>query len=598
MPGAAAIRWEDFRAHSGPEQEPELIWMRARIDNRAELLADLTLPAKTPDDALLIALYRKFAEQCADHILGDFAFCISDPARGHIYCARDIMGCQPLYYSANATGFFIAEHIADLLKFEEVSQAEDAAFIAAFLSYNFAHSERTCFAEVRKLPPAHFAIIREGALSLTRYWDPATIEPRKWQSHEECLGEFRALVRQAIADRLPAEGPVGVHVSGGLDSSTIGILTAEIMAEQGRPAPLALTWYPAPRADMSAVEAEEYERLGAACGAMGVSPLYTEQSADNVLQILSWDHRIKPICNASYNEALSLAQAKDRGVRVILSGFGGDEAATFDGRGYTYELAQTGKWRTLSDFARISGKGVIPFILSQLVRGLAHRFLSDDRLREVEYGMPRGRARQIAKLALLLLPKAWRQRGGDPAEDNDLPYLNPALAEQVEPLPRMPMVRYTTSFQARCNLLSSPALLVRIEPWHTQSADYGISYAYPLLDRRILEFVLALPGSVFRNPEWKRLFFRQAMEKTLPPEVCWRHVKADPARSTPLIEAMIEAYGIVGQRYRDGCPPPDRARYIDLDRLLKDIKRAAQDRLSGYGNMFNAFTLLGGGEDR
>lgn len=581
----AAIPWTEL--DKGSPEPARVLFSRTRIDNLSDLSEYLGLPRNVDDNTLLLALYARDGEQCADRILGDFAFAIVDYARAGVYCARDIMGCQPLYFCANDTGLFIGERIDDVLAFDEVSDREDEPFIAAFLSYSFAHFERTALAEVRKVPPAHFGFARKARIAFTRYWHPGQIMQRDWPSHEQCLEEFRAIIRQAIIDRLPESGPVGVHVSGGLDCSAIAILTAQICAEQGREPPLALTWYPPPESSMEAVKAEEYERVQAVCDAIGVQPHYTEPSPEHVLSILRRDHRTRPICNATYNEQLSLRQAKYRGAKVVFSGFGGDEAASFDGRGYTHELAMAGNWRELRKFAISSNQSTARYAFGQLVLALATRFLSDHVLNYVIYELARGRWRTKLRFA---------QRADSKASDDEArPYLSPKASQNIEKLPPIPVVRYKSANATMANLLTWPGLVVRIEPWHQQAREFGIRHSYPLLDRRVIEFALSLPGSAFRDPQWKRLFFRQAMEPYLPSEVCWRHVKSDPARIDPLLVALKAAFATIGRDYRGSNTWPDRARYVDMERLLPDLEMEALDSRTRWGKLISAMEFIGAG---
>lgn len=592
----ASLFWTELR--SDKSRHTRLLFAKTRIDNRASLRSALDLPEVATDDELLLLLYHRFGAACADHLLGDFAFAIWDENRGRVFAARDIMGCQPVYFSRNDKGFFIAERIEQLVENEEVSKREDEAFIAATVSYGYAHFERTGFAEIRKIPPGHFLLADENSITIESYWRPEQVPQRNWHSHEQCLEEFRSLLRRAVADRIPEEGRVGVHVSGGLDCSSIALLASEALRASAKPLPVALTWYPEPKPGIGQVEQEEYERLEAVCSALGVEPVYTEQTPDNVLAVLDRDNRVRPICNATYNEIPVFAEARRRGVTVIMSGFGGDEAASFDGRGYLEQLAVTGRWGTLAKIAKSLGRSRFRYCLSKLAQGLMHGFAPDAALRSFLHNRSVPQTSAFEALLLAFVPSGflfWRkpseERDRDISEARD--YLNPELAEANIALPPIPIVRYSDTRAARCNLLRWPALMTRIESIEPDAADYGIRHVFPLMDRRIVEFALSLPPHVFQDENWKRLIFRQAMEPILPEEVCWRHAKSDPARQEPLVDAMMQAFASIGQRLQRTGVYPETAKYLDMPRLLQNLNDPALKSRSRKGRLIGAMELLG-----
>ncbi len=593
---SASFSWANSRLDK--DKRPRILFARARIDNRSSLLADLRLADITTDNELILKLYQSFGDECADRLLGDFAFAIWDPARGKIFAARDVMGCQPIYFSNNAKGFFVAERIEHLIEHDAVAKSDDEAFIAATLSYGYAHFERTGFAEIRKIPPGCFLLADENSLTLKNYWQPEQVRQRDWPSHEHCINEFRSLLRQAIADRIPVEGRIGVHVSGGLDCSSIALIAADVLEEESMPRPIAFTWYPEPGADLGEAELEEYERLHAVCNALDVDPVYTDQTPENVVNVLDRDNRIRPICNASYNERPVLAEAQKRGVKVIMSGFGGDEAASFDGRGYLEQLAVTGRWSKLSGFAQFQGRSKLRFVLSKLVHGLLFRFAPDTVLRSYQHNLSAPETSAYKALLFAIIPERlmfWRKPTEFQEQDASEveAYLHPKLVKAGVALPPIPIVRYSNTRTALCNLLRWPALMTRIEAMEPDAADHGIRYVYPLMDRRIVEFTLSLPPHVFQDANWKRLFFRQVMEPVLPKEVCWRHVKSDPARADPLIDAMMDAFVSIGKHLKQSGDYPETAKYLDVPRLLRDLDKNALNTRSRMGRIISAMEFLG-----
>lgn len=591
--------WKHSGHRSPVSSKPQLVFCEARVDNRVALAARFALGSEVKDSELILCAYQKFGTDCARHILGDFAFAIWDPSKRCVFAARDVMGCQPAYYCCRSSQFVVAESIDRLLTAPGVPREPDEAFIAASLSYGFAHPERTSFEHVRKIPPGHSLLVNEDSVKLEPYWRPEEIGTRKWSSHEDCLDEFRHLLRQAVKDRLPQSGRTGVHVSGGLDCSSLAILAAkELQAASQRP-PVALSWYPPAHPQNTDFERGEYARIESVCTSAGVDPVYTVQSKQNIVDVLNRDNMVRPICNASYNEWLVQKEAADRGVTTILSGFGGDEAASFNGRGYFQRLALSGRWLRLSGFTEARGMKKLRFCAGNLLSGLQNLLMSDRMLKEYEdcvFGLDVPMWRGMCRALLTPLGISGRVKlthDQQALADQTVPYLNKEFGSRVEPLPPIPRIRLTNDQVTRCQMLRWSPITARIESWAADGALHGIKYTYPLMDRRVVEFALSLPGHVFRSRDWNRLFFRQAMEPILPPSVCWETSKDDPARSTPLISSLTDAYVDIGRQLKNASISPVKASYLDLDRLICDLSPKALQSRTRLGRLIGAMEFLG-----
>ena len=119
--------------------------------------------------------------------------------------------------------------------------------------------------------------------------------------------------------------------------------------------------------------------------------------------------------------------------------------------------------------------------------------------------------------------------------------------------------------------LSNGALAERIEGWAAGGAQHGIEYRYPLLDRRLLEFVLGLPPEQFLRGQWNRWLMRRALRGALPASILWNRSKSDPARYDPMFDAFANALPLVRQLLEERTAPPSRAQYVDLPRLLERL---------------------------
>lgn len=595
---AMTFRWPDPDPLLNGDAGCRMIFCVARIDNRSELACQFSLESGLSSSEMILQLYQVLGADCANCLLGDFAFAIWDPSKHHIYAARDFMGCQPVYYWHDRRSMMMADNIEQLIDLIGEYPLPDEPYVAATLARVFTDHERTHFADIKKIPPAHYLIATQDTCETFRYWRAEDISERRWSSHEACLAEFRGIIKQAVRDRLPEKGRTGVHVSGGLDCSSLSVLAAEELREQDRQPPAALTWYPPPAPDHTEEEKGEYERIYAVCEKAGIEPIFTSQTVQNIYDVLRRDNWKRPICNASYNERLVQIEAQKMGASLIISGFGGDEGASFNGRGYLQSLALTGRWLKLAKFADAKGIGRFRFCAAHLVNGLIDLLLSDRQLTELKNEVSGVNVPLRKALANVLNPfsKSRTLSLSDEQQklrNEGLPYLDAKFQKRVEPMPPFTPFRYTSVKNVQCALLQWSMITARMESWAADGARFGIKYAYPLLDRRVVEFALSLPDHVFIDGQYKRLFFRQAMAPFLPASVCWHETKSDPARSTPVMKSFKQAFVSIGRQLAQRGIQSPKTAYIDMDRLLHDLATDEVAKRDRMGRLVIAMEFLG-----
>jgi asparagine synthase (glutamine-hydrolysing) len=204
----------------------------ARLDNRDELLDALRLPMApdvTSDSALILAAYQKWGGECASRLLGDFAFAVWDAARQQLFCARDHMGVKPFYYYHDAHLFAFATEIKALLALPHVPHRLNEARLADYILSELDDAASTLYAGIERLPPAHSLCVTRDALQPRRYWNLAASFQLPRSSSAEYAEQFRALFEQAVGCRLRSASDIGATLSGGLDSSSIAVMSAEVL---------------------------------------------------------------------------------------------------------------------------------------------------------------------------------------------------------------------------------------------------------------------------------------------------------------------------------------------------------------------------------
>jgi len=506
-------------ARRDPRWEPTLhIVADVDLHARRELESQLGLsPAEgysLSPDALVLRAYRRWGLGCADRLLADGAFALWDASAQRMICWRDTAGVRPLYYHhVPGRRVVISSDLQSIAAHPAVPPTLDLPYARAFLAdERFQHPTRTFIQGVHKVPSAHVLVFDQHGVHRQRYWDPAGVVERAHSDVGECVDELRTLLRQAITCRLPCTGDgAGAHLSGGLDSSSISLLAASVLKDDGHDL-VTFSWAP-PRDVVPAVDADERDLAEAASRFGAVRLEYTRLRPRDIADVEYRDVALRPRATLNFEVATS-RDAVDAGVRTVLSGWGGDEAIAFNGRGYFADLARHGRFGTI------------------------HREL---RLRSRIHGGSLGGAWKSRVLTPLLPDRVFRQRSKEPpALPAELRSDFARVLEGVEPLdhsfPReRPGVR-----PMQVSLLEFGHLQYRMESWAAHGAALGLTYAFPLLDRRVTEFALSLPARMFFRDGWKRWLYRTAMEGILPDAVRWNPKKFDNAAARQLRDVLLE----------------------------------------------------------
>ena len=572
-------------ATEGERAEPEFaldaqaglaVAATARLDDRPGLCDALGIPrperAGLADVELILRAWARWGRQCPERLLGDYAFAVWDAERRTLHCVRDAIGVRPLYYAETKRGLVFASTVEAVLAAPEVSCALDEVAVVQHLSRQrgVSGNTRTFYEAVRKVPSGSMLVVEaEGGgeaagahprlrTRVARHWHPEDTPAVPPASDDAYAEEFLDLHARAVRERLRG-GPVGVHLSGGLDCSGIAVAAARELRRMAAPPPLAFSWQP-PREDVLPCSAcaPEYALIDAVCEGEGLQVLHCPPQPEDVLRVLELDGTL-PGVHVHMNEEPVQRCAAERGVRVMLSGWGGDEVVSHNGRGRLPELLLGRQWRQLAAECRAQEVSAIRF-LGRVALPLA--------LPRFAFGVRRWRSGKRFRRDWLVAPalvrrarSAGRDRGGGGIRRSQLATLRDG------------------------------GVVRRIEGWAASGARRGIEYRYPLLDRRIVEFALRLPPEQFRRGRWGRWLARYALQGLLPEQVCWNRIKTDPARYGVLMNAMVELVPTVrrrlGERGRGG-----RAQYLHMRRLTERLESSESELLRESGVVMNALQLL------
>ena len=208
-----------------------------RLDNRDELIETLNLESldsqELTDPDLILEAYQRWGNDCPDKLLGAFAFIIWDPQRQIYFGARDHMGVKPFYYSHQEKFFAFASEIKALLRSPQISNDLDENRITSLLTSELNDRVRTCYVDISRLPAAHWIEFSpHSSLKIHPYWQLDPHREIQLQDDTEYIQTFRAIFDKAVRCRLRRQVPIGSHLSGGMDSSSIAVTAQHLMSQE------------------------------------------------------------------------------------------------------------------------------------------------------------------------------------------------------------------------------------------------------------------------------------------------------------------------------------------------------------------------------
>lgn len=325
---------------------------RYRIVYNGEIFNYREVAAKLPgvrwrsgsDTEVLLESFAAWGPACLDHVIGMFAFAIWDATEQRLFCARDRLGIKPLYYAPFADGWGVASEIGALLAIGVPARANED-IIYDFLARDFyEHSDDTFFAGIHKLPPGHWMWLRANEQPRqVRYWnladETAAIEPG---DNRVTRGErLLALMEDATRLSLRSDVPVGITLSGGLDSSLLLALVDRAQPDQRRIEAFSFEFDDERYSERSWVEAMA-SHAGHSVRFRTISPEGFAETLDTTLAQQQEPHAGLPI--TAY--AMLFEQLRASGVIVAMDGSGIDEGLA------GYDRFRPALWADLADAGR------------------------------------------------------------------------------------------------------------------------------------------------------------------------------------------------------------------------------------------------------
>src|SRR5207245_11647658 len=183
------------------------------------------------DTEVLVHLYEEYGDASVHLLQGMFAYALWDGKRRRLLVARDRLGIKPLYYLETNGSFLFASEVKALLEHADVSAAPDLQALDLYLAFRYVPGPHTLFRGIKKLPPGHLLVREDGRTHVQRYWYPLLADFHTAINLDEAVEEFSGLLRDTVRRHLISDVPVGMLLSGGLDSSAVTAMTAAARTE-------------------------------------------------------------------------------------------------------------------------------------------------------------------------------------------------------------------------------------------------------------------------------------------------------------------------------------------------------------------------------
>ena len=271
------------------------------------------------DTETILHLYEEYGDSCVEHLRGMFAFAIWDRKKRELFIARDRLGVKPLYYVHTGDGsLYFASEIKALLEARAVKPELNFAAFSDYLANHATSGEDTLFVNVKRLMPGHTLTWRDGEIKIKKYWDVSFAKSsREGRSDQDYIAEWSELFRKSVQLRLMADVPLGMFLSGGIDSSAIAAVMSTLVDDPIKTFSVAF-------AEREANELEYARLVSRAFKTDHHEVVISPEQFFDALPELIW-HEDEPLAHPSSVALYFVSELASRHVKVVLTGEGSDE---------------------------------------------------------------------------------------------------------------------------------------------------------------------------------------------------------------------------------------------------------------------------------
>ncbi|HLY20541.1 MAG TPA: asparagine synthase (glutamine-hydrolyzing) [Bryobacteraceae bacterium] len=515
------------------------------------------------DTETILHAYEQYGPDCVTRFRGMFSFAIWDKNSRTLFCARDRLGKKPFYYYWDGRLFAFSSEIKALLEHPAISPRFEESLLSEYLNFGYCSGDRTLFSGIRKLMPGHWLLLTPDQFEIRQYWElpcPAAHERRDDQSW---IADLRTRLDEAVRTRLMSDVPLGMFLSGGVDSSAIAALMKPM--SDGPVKTFAVGYR-----EQAYSELDYARQVARTIGTDHHEVIVSRDEFFNALPRLIW-HEDEPITWPSSVSLYFVSRLAAEHVKVVLTGEGSDELFAGYARYRFYLLNQ----RLLKAYRAVPGSA------RNLIRGriAGTPLLSADMRRKLRHSVI-GRGETLEALYLDNFYSAFSR------------------AEQQQLLNAPPGATYD-SFLGYWNAPPQASLLSRmlyadqktylvelLMKQDQMSMACSIESRVPFLDHHLVEFSSTVPDRLKLRGGVAKYILKRAVEDLLPRDIIYRKKMGFP---TPLRQWLMEqaADALIAQLHdRAGLLAP-YLNFTYLDDLLARHRAGLEDATDRIWRLLN-----------
>jgi asparagine synthase (glutamine-hydrolysing) len=496
--------------------EDESLWIvyNGEIYNHRELRARLEASGhryRTQSDTeTIVHLYEEYGRDCVKHLRGMFAFAIWDRRSRRLFVARDRLGIKPLYYRYDGGVFLFGSEIKAILAHPAVKTKFNPNVLAEYLAFGYVAGQETMFAGIQKLLPGHTLELDEpGELKTQQYWDLSIDVDTDVQPRSRYVQDFRERLEECVSSHLMSDVPLGVFLSGGLDSSAVAALMTRIRREP-------IETFSVGYGEEAYSELPYARGVAAHLGAKHHEVRLNREEFFRTLPMLIW-HEDEPIVWPSSVSLYFVARLARERVTVVLTGEGSDETLA----GYT-RYAWTLKNSQMNDVYRsLAPSGVRRWVRNAikasplsagLHRKLEHTFLARDADSWPSFYFDNFYSAFSAAEQDELLAPAIKEMAGD-AYAGSMHHWNNSSGDLLHRLLYTDIKTYLVELLMKQDQMSMAA---------------SIESRVPFLDHTLVEFTARIPSEFSIKGLSGKHILKEAVEDLLPKSIVFRKKRGFP----------------------------------------------------------------------
>jgi asparagine synthase (glutamine-hydrolysing) len=513
-----------------------MVLMSGSIHNRSELISSCNKKTPIPDPELVADLFRNEGPGFVRNLNGDFTIFLLQPGKKQAYLFRDQVGIRPVGWTYTRQTLFFSSDIIALCRAFSDDQSIDSEYLLRY--FKFIDLRKTPNSKVIRLLPGHYLKYSENGIEVARYWEPEKVRPDKTLSHDQMLSDLKSILQDAVRIRCDRRFSSGAHVSCGIDSGIVSTLARRECQQQETF--YGFSWSPGSYTPGD-LKFDERELVIKSCEKAGIVPVFSDMNLAGFMRVIKsfyYNH-------GYFTEDRTLEQAAELNTNLIFTGWGGDE------------FISNGSWAIELD----------------LLRGLKLRTF----FRRNRVNPPR---RFIKNMLYYILYPALGilDPGTAGAFLDDVRYIKKPFKKSDRKAIRN-FYFHTSRHQQHIRSLSFYHLQQRCETWAINGYLKGVEYRYPLLDKRIIEYMLKVPSELLCVSDQIRPLLREIGEGILPDEVRLNKQKNDPVYWTYMADLFRESAVIFMDEVGDWQANAD-LQFVDFEMLNQDIAKYTENSAS------------------